>query len=77
MPVRRRLKIDKSNVAEIGFDYDTNEMHVVFSSLPQTLYIYQRVPVKMFLEVINAEHVGKYFADNIRKTCKDFTKQPL
>lgn len=56
--------VESSNVAEIGYDGESQRMHVRFHSGKK--YEYLDVPPELFEEFANAESFGSFFAKRIR-----------
>jgi len=58
------MKVTSSNIADILYNEDTNELAVEF--LNGSIYVYQDVPEHIFTEFLEAESHGKYFYANVR-----------
>jgi len=58
------IKVQSSNILEVGHDEDTNTLVVVFKN--GSSYEYDNVPKAVYSEMINSDSVGKYYSSNIR-----------
>ena len=56
--------VESSNIAAVGYDLETKELHVEFNS--GKTYAYQDVPEETANNFVKAESVGKYFHAYIR-----------
>lgn len=56
--------VSSSNVAEVGYDENTQTMYVRF--LNQSMYIYKGVPLNEFENLLNAPSVGSYLHRNFK-----------
>lgn len=56
--------VSSSNVAELGYDSDSQIVYVRF--LNNTLYIYKSVPEVEFNGLINAPSIGSYLHRNFK-----------
>jgi len=74
--VTRRFRVDSQNLAELGYDIKTKHLEVIFLDAPTVLYTYSNVPAKIFLNLIQADSLGSYFARYIRTKYK-FTSEKL
>lgn len=72
-----RIKVDSSNLKEVGYDHHKRELKVVFHSYPGRLYTFYNVPARVYKELMEAESIGSYFARNIRNRYHSFAKTPL
>lgn len=59
--------VDSSNIAQIGYDPNSNTLRVEFKSGGRT-YDYFNVPENVFNELKNASSVGSYHARNIKNS---------
>ncbi len=59
--------VDSSNVEAIGYDIDTQQLHVRFSKSGAT-YVYYGVEEWRFVEFQQAESKGTYLNENIKGT---------
>lgn len=67
----RRLPVDSSNLASVGYDPENKTLEVEFSS--GAVYQYTKVPKKKYEDMIKSPSVGTYFASFI-KSRHDYTK---
>ena len=58
----KRAKVESSNIASIG--HDGSILEVEFNS--GAVYQYENVPIATYVELLQAESVGKYFNKNIK-----------
>jgi hypothetical protein len=58
------IKVESSNIMEIGYDEEHGDMYVKFKS--NKMYMYSDVPVKVFNELLEAESKGKYLNKNVK-----------
>ena len=56
--------VESSNVATIGYDEETNELHVQFKSGAE--YIYSDVPQDVVQEFLDADSKGKFLNERIK-----------
>ncbi len=66
------IYVDSSNIEAIGYDDDTQELHVKF--LSSGYYIYQGVPRQIFDEMMMAQSKGSFLNREV-KGVYQFTKQ--
>lgn len=64
--------VDSSNIESIGYDEDTQELHVQF--LTSGCYIYSDVPREIFDDLMNAPSKGSFLNREI-KGIYQFSKQ--
>lgn len=58
------VKVESSNIAEVGYDGETETLYVTFKN--GATYGYLRVPAKKAMALLNAPSKGAYLADHIR-----------
>ena len=58
------IPVSSSNVAEVGYNEETQEVYVRF--LNGTLYVYKGVPKFEFEGLLNAPSVGSYLHRNYK-----------
>jgi len=58
--------VSSSNVAEIGYDKETNTLGLRFKNNSE--YHYPNVPESVFTELQQADSIGKYVNSNIKYT---------
>lgn len=58
--------VSSSNVEKIGYDKDTQTLGLEFKN--SSIYEYPNVPESVFLELQQADSVGKYVNSNIKYT---------
>jgi hypothetical protein len=56
--------VNSSNVAELGYDLNSQNVYVRF--LNATLYIYKGVPEAEFNSLLNAPSIGSYLHRNFK-----------
>jgi hypothetical protein len=66
------IYVDSSNVEAIGYDDDTQELHVYF--LSGGCYIYHDVPRQIFDDLIGAPSKGSFLNREVKGVYR-FTKQ--
>ncbi|MBU0712967.1 KTSC domain-containing protein [bacterium] len=64
--------IDSSNIEAIGYDVDTQELHIQF--LSGGYYIYNNVPRAIYDDLMNASSKGSFLNREV-KGIYQFTKQ--
>ena len=64
-PVPEMHYVDSSNVEAIGYDPDTQELHVRFLKSGET-YVYYNVEEWVFAELMQADSKGQYLNRNIK-----------
>lgn len=62
----RTHPVYSSNIAEAGYDPQKKVLAFVFKSSPDTLYFYANVPAKVFMDMLQAPSLGKFFAKVIK-----------
>lgn len=67
----KRLSVESSNLASIGYDAENNILEIEFNH--GGIYQYFNVPSEVYEELINSASHGKYFAANI-KNVYDYVK---
>lgn len=72
MPMIEMIYVDSSNIEAIGYDIETSELHIQFTS--GRYYIYHDVPSEIFNEMICAPSKGSFFNREV-KGIYQFTKQ--
>jgi hypothetical protein len=60
----KRIPVNSSNVAEVGYDPSANTLEVLFKN--GGLYQYFDVPQAVYEELIQAASVGKYLNTQIK-----------
>ena len=58
--------VDSSNIEAIGYDGDTQELHVQF--LSGACYIYNDVPAAVFEDLMNAPSKGSFLNREVKGT---------
>ena len=66
------IYVDSSNIEAVGYEDDTQELHVQF--LSSGYYIYNDVPRQIFDDLINAPSKGSFLNREV-KGIYQFTKQ--
>lgn len=66
------IYVDSSNIEAVGYDDETQELHVQF--LSAGYYIYSDVPRKIFDDLMNAPSKGSFLNREV-KGIYQFTKQ--
>lgn len=61
--------VQSSNVASVGYDETSGELHVVFLNSP-TVYVYLGVPREVFDGLMAAESKGSYLNREVKSTYK-------
>ena len=56
--------VESSNIAAIGYDEETKELHVQFNSGSE--YVYQDVPAGVYQDFLDADSKGKYLNEYIK-----------
>ena len=66
----KKTSVVSSNISEVQYDTDEEQLHVIFSS--GITYIYESVPETEYQLLINAKSVGSYFNKSIKSnyTCR-------
>ncbi len=62
--MERKPILNSSNIAEIGFDEDTQTLEILF--LNNSIYQYFDVPMHIYDALMQAESQGKFLAQNIK-----------
>lgn len=60
----KRKKVESSNIASVGYDWETMTLEVEFTN--DDVYQYTPVTEQAYKDMMNAESVGGYFYKNIR-----------
>lgn len=60
----KRVAVDSSNLASVGYDSNNKLLEVEFNS--GSIYEYFNVPEQEHLNLMSAQSHGKYFIANIR-----------
>ena len=56
--------VESSNIDQIGYDDETEELHVLFNSGKE--YIYHGIPADVHEKLLDAESKGKYLNQYIK-----------
>ncbi|BCB95418.1 hypothetical protein JZK55_03400 [Dissulfurispira thermophila] len=64
MSIPEMIKVESSNVAEIGYNEDEQNVYVRF--LNGSLYVYKGVPIHEFEALKNAPSIGSYLHRNFK-----------
>lgn len=59
-----RIKVNSSNLAEIGYNAETRTLEILFHS--GHIYRYMNVPGNVYSSLLNAFSKGMFFDQNIR-----------
>ena len=62
-------KVDSTNIDEIGYDKEQQELYVSF--LSGSLYVYRNVPEIEFTSLMEAPSHGRYLNDHIKSQYPD------
>ena len=62
--VMKRISVESSAIASIGYDEDPETLEVEFAG--GTVYPYLRVPADIAAAFVDADSRGKYFAEVVR-----------
>ena len=54
-----------SNLAKVGYDPDTREVHIEFTTGGK--YIYENVPPEIYTDMMAAPSIGRFFMQRIKK----------
>jgi hypothetical protein len=63
--VMKRISVESSAIASIGYDEETETLEVEFTG--GTVYCYLRVPADIAAAFVDADSRGKYFAEVVRE----------
>jgi hypothetical protein len=61
----KRVPVESSAIASIGYDDETETLEVEFTS--GTVYRYLRVPASVAAAFVDADSRGKYFGEFVRE----------
>ena len=64
MPEVTMVPVESTNLAAAGYDEETNELYILFRTGQK--YKYTVVKRQVYLDLLDAPSVGKYFMANIR-----------
>ena len=64
MSLPEMIKVDSSNIDEIGYDTGQQELYIRF--VDGNLYVYRNVPEIEFTYLMEVSSHGKYFHTNIK-----------
>jgi hypothetical protein len=70
--IRRRLKLESSNIAAVGYDPVSQMMEIVFVTDPTTIYRYAGISAQHYTELLNADSIGSFFGKSIRPFAKKY-----
>jgi hypothetical protein len=57
------ISVASSTIKAIGYDEDVGQLTVIFTSGGR--YVYEKVPLAIWLGLVSAESVGRFFAQKI------------
>lgn len=60
------MKIHSSNIKEAFYNRRERTLTIYFINRPKWKYVYQKVPVTVWIKFLRAESQGKYFHDYIK-----------
>lgn len=58
-------EVESSMVKEVGYDFKTSTLGVVYNSSPNLMYKYSNVDKNIYSELLKANSVGKYLHKNV------------
>lgn len=61
----QRQSVDSSNLASVGYDFDSMILEVEFK-INGYIYEYYNVPESLFLALLKADSLGRFFNRKIR-----------
>ena len=64
MPVTM-FSVESSTIISIGYSEEKKELHIIFNGSHE--YVYRDVPADLWQQFREAESVGRFFAQNIKK----------
>lgn len=66
--INNRIKLESSNLDLVAFDEETQELTIWFKNRKSEgqRYLYSKVPVTVFGELMGSESKGKFFGKRIR-----------
>ena len=59
--------VESTNIAQMGYDEENRELFVQF--MDKSIYVYFNVIPIVYQKLINAESLGKEFANLVKKVC--------
>ncbi|HEX8087765.1 MAG TPA: KTSC domain-containing protein [Blastocatellia bacterium] len=59
-----RIRVSSSNLASVGYDYDTQTLEIEFKG--GSIYRYPNVPESIYAGLMNAGSKGGYFNSHIK-----------
>ena len=62
-------QVDSSNIHSIGYDEDTQTLHIRFKTGSKT-YVYEDVPSTEYNSLLESDSIGSYFHTNIKNNYK-------
>lgn len=71
----RRLQVESTSLAEVGYDRQKCQLEVVFRQSREVVYTYQEVAPELFLDLLQAVSLGSYLAHYIKPN-HQFSKRP-
>ncbi len=66
------IQVESSNIAAVGYNEETKELHIEFNS--GKTYSYQDVPKEIAVNLVKADSVGKYFHAHIRNAGYEYAE---
>jgi hypothetical protein len=63
-PAVQHQEVESSTIRSIGYDPDTQELHVAFNDTG--MYVYQKVPVHLYDGLMMSGSKGKFFHSSIK-----------
>lgn len=57
---------DSSNISDVGYDPESQQLFVRFKSSMDSVYVYENVLATTFVALVTSESLGKYFGAEIK-----------
>ncbi len=62
----RHIKLNGVNLQTVGYDARAKQMEATFVNAPSWVYVFERVPLTMYVEIVSAKRPGPVFYQMVR-----------
>lgn len=62
----KHIKLNGVNLQSVGYNAITRQMEATFVKAPSWVYVFERVPLTMYVEIVTADRPGPVFYQMVR-----------
>ena len=59
----KMISVKAENILSVGYDLKDYNLHIIFVSGKENIFFH--VPMNVYMELIHADNIDDYFADNV------------